>query len=81
MEKLSWVIFLADVLKKTSTSMFLTMFEKTKTSCSRCILTMFFKPLENTKKNSNTTSRVNIQNLNSIFEAWIKLSRVTFLAE
>ena len=32
-------------LKKTSTSMFLTMFEKTKTSCSRCILAMFSKRL------------------------------------
>ena len=42
--------FLADVLKKTSTSMFLTMFEKTKTSYSRCILAMFFERLKKYEK-------------------------------
>ena len=54
--------------------------KKPKTSCSRCILTMFFKRLKKYRKISyifsNTNSRVNIQNLISIFEAWEKLSWV-----
>jgi len=66
--------------------MFLTMFKKTQ----NIMLTMhiedvFLTNKKNTEKFqmffSNTNYRVNIQNLKSIFEAWKKLSRVTFLAE
>ena len=65
--------------------MFLTMFEK----IQNIMLTMHINDVFQTIKKyrkisyvfSNTNYRVNIQNLNSIFEAWKKLSRVTFLAE
>ena len=57
--------FVGDFLKKTSTSMFLTMFEKTGTSCSRCISEMFFKRLKSSgifyTHFSNLKQRVSFQ--------------------
>ena len=64
--------------------MFLTMFEKTQNIMLTMHINDVFRTIEKYRKISyvfsNTNYRVNIQNLNSIYEAW-KLSRVTFLAE
>ena len=65
--------------------MFLTMFEKNQ----NIMLTMHINDVFQTVKKyqkisyvfSNTNYRVNIVNLSSIFEAWKKLFRITFLAE
>ena len=65
--------------------MFLTMFEKTQNIMLTMHINDVFQTIKKYRKISyifsNTNYRVNIQNLNSIFEAWKKLSRVTFLAE
>ena len=75
--------FVGDFLKKTSTSMFLTMFEKTGTSCSRCISEMFFKRLKSSgifyTHFSNVKQRVNFQNSNSVFEKCRSYSGLHFL--
>ena len=65
--------------------MFLTMFEKTQNIMLTMHINDVFQTIKKYRKISygfsNTNYRVNIQNLNSIFEAWKKLHRVTFLAE
>ena len=65
--------------------MFLTKFEKTQNIMLTMHISNVFQTIKNRPKNfihfSSTNDRVDIQNLNSIFEAREKLSRVTFLAE
>jgi len=65
--------------------MFLTMFEKIQNIMLTMHINDVYQMIKKYRKISyvfsNTNYRVNIQNLNSIFEAWKKLSRVTFLAE